>query len=173
MRTDQRRSTPSPRATALALGATTLLALAGCTGTSATTAATAPATAAATTTAAAAATGSPGAACGAAPSPTQSRLGGWSTSLPEEIRCLPHVADGSYLRRPSGSDDVPGQGNAVTIDVEPGTARAQALDLCRRVTALGYGLDGPNGVVLLQVRGDEETGSYVSMPGQEPCFLRR
>ncbi|MFJ4679635.1 hypothetical protein [Kitasatospora sp. NPDC088783] len=115
----------------------------------------------------------PGAACGAAPSPTRSWLGGWSTSLPEEIRCLPHVADGSYLRQPSGSDDVPGEGNAVMIDVEPGTTRAQTLALCRRVTALGYGLDGPNEVVFLQVGGGEETGSYVSMPDQEPCFPRR
>ncbi|RAJ40449.1 hypothetical protein K353_03341 [Kitasatospora sp. SolWspMP-SS2h] len=168
---------PSRRAAALALGATALLALAGCTGTTAPTATTAAADATATMAAAAAtataAAESPGAACGAAPSPTQSWLGGWSTSLPQEIRCLPHVADGSYLRQPSGSDDVPGQGNAVTIDVEPGTARAQALDLCRRVTALGYGPDGPNGVVLLQLRGDEETGSYISMPGQEPCLPRR
>ncbi|MFB7945885.1 hypothetical protein ACFC6L_13295 [Kitasatospora phosalacinea] len=109
--------------------------------------------------------------CGAEPS--ESWLGGWRKSLPDEIRCLPHIASGYYMRQPSGSDDVEGEGNVVMVDVELDTVREQTLALCRRITELGYGPDGPNEVVFLSVGNGEQTGSYVSMPGLEPCSMRR
>ncbi|MEU3496587.1 hypothetical protein ABZ747_24240 [Kitasatospora cineracea] len=149
---------PVRPAAALA-AATAVLALAGCTDTD-------------RAAAGAASPEQPGPACSAAPSPSENWLGGWRKSLPDEVRCLPHVSSGYYMRQPSGSDEVEGEGNVVMVTVEPGTAREQTLALCRRITELGYGIDGPNGVVFLSVGNGEETGSYFSMPGQETCLMR-
>ncbi|MFD7732008.1 hypothetical protein ACFV6F_16675 [Kitasatospora phosalacinea] len=77
------------------------------------------------------------------------------------------------MRQPSGAEDVEGEGNVVMVDVELDTVREQTLALCRRITELGYGPDGPNEVVFLSVGNGEQTGSYVSMPGLDPCTMRR
>ncbi|MEV7214693.1 hypothetical protein AB0O31_16570 [Kitasatospora cineracea] len=150
--------------------AAAVLALAGCTGADRTAAGAAPS---ATGSAGAASSERPGPACSAAPSPSESWLGGWRKPLPDEIRCLPHVASGYYMRQPSGSDEVAGEGNVVMVSVELDTAREQTLALCRRITELGYGTDGPNEVVFLSVGDGEKTGSYTSLPGHKPCFMRR
>ncbi|MFD7642690.1 hypothetical protein ACFV4P_18740 [Kitasatospora sp. NPDC059795] len=113
------------------------------------------------------ATAGPGPACSAEPRPTASWMGGWATSLPDEIRCLPYVDHGDYSHNPPGAA-VASDANAVTVVVVPGTTRQQTLALCHRITDLGYGLDGPHQVALLSVGGG--TGHYMSMPGQAPCF---
>ncbi|MFF2628347.1 hypothetical protein ACFVUN_21570 [Kitasatospora griseola] len=115
----------------------------------------------------------PGPACSAAPSPTESWLGGWVAPLPDEIRCLPHIDHGAYSHTPPAADVQEGGQNAVTVTVTPDTTPDQTLALCLRITELGYGLDGPHQVAFLSVGNGEETGHYTSMPGQAPCLKIR
>ncbi|KIQ61602.1 hypothetical protein TR51_19915 [Kitasatospora griseola] len=117
-------------------------------------------------------TAGPGPACSAAPSPTLSMEGSWAGSwrgpLPAEIRCLPHVADGT-LAHMAGEMVVDGkEWNAVEVRVADGTTPDQARALCHRLTDLGYGLGGSHDITLLAVSG---AGHYVSEPGGDPaCF---
>ena len=111
----------------------------------------------------------PGPACSVAPTPTESWMGGWAGPLPEEIRCLPYVAHGSYSHQPPAPDVYEGGTNSVMVTVVPETLPEQTLALCQRITELGYGLDGPRQISFLSVGNGSETGNYVSMPGMGPC----
>ncbi|MFI9788379.1 hypothetical protein ACIHEI_33445 [Kitasatospora sp. NPDC051984] len=129
----------------------------------------APAAGATTPAAASASTSEgPGPACSAAPSPTESWMGGWEGPLPDEIRCLPHIEHGTYSHIPPAADVYEGGTNAVSVTVTSDTTRDQALAVCLRITELGYGLGGPHQVSMLQVSG--ANGHYMSIPGQEPCY---
>ncbi|MFF0392270.1 hypothetical protein ACFYS8_26785 [Kitasatospora sp. NPDC004615] len=152
-------------ATALVLAAATLAAT-GCSTDSKQ--ASAPAAGATTPAAASASTSEgPGPACSAAPSPTESWMGGWEGPLPDEIRCLPHVADGTYSSIPAEVSSTGRASHAVTIHVADDTTRDQAKAVCQRITELGYGPGGSHDISLLAVSG---AGSYTSMPGRPACL---
>ncbi|WP_405018623.1 hypothetical protein OHV05_18115 [Kitasatospora sp. NBC_00070] len=105
----------------------------------------------------------------ASPKPTSSWLGGSTEGLPEDVRCLPHVADGDLLVAPPLADGTVVEGRSMTVHVTEGTTRAESLALCRRLTDLGYGTGGRHGLSILGVGGAEEAGQYVSMPNRPPC----
>ncbi|MFJ4679231.1 hypothetical protein [Kitasatospora sp. NPDC088783] len=109
--------------------------------------------------------GAPGPACSAAPSPTESRDDNWTGPLPEEIRCLPHVAEGSLTFMANGP--TPGGWKALDVHVTPDTDPAQTRALCHRITELGWGSGGPQDITLLMVSG---AGHFQSVPGQPVCF---
>ncbi|WP_033213706.1 hypothetical protein [Kitasatospora phosalacinea] len=109
--------------------------------------------------------GSPGPACSAAPSPTESYEDNWQGPLPEEIRCLPHVAEGSLSFMASGP--TPGGWKALDVRVTPDTDPDQARALCHRITEIGWGSGGSHGITLLLVSG---AGHFTSTPDLPVCF---
>ncbi|OKJ08143.1 hypothetical protein AMK19_19020 [Kitasatospora sp. CB01950] len=96
-------------------------------------------------------------------------MGGWGGPLPDDVRCLPHVAGGGYVHFPPAPDVTEGGENSMVVYVTPETVPEQTLALCLRITELGYGLDGPHQVATLVVGLEAKTGQYGSMPGNTPC----
>ncbi|GLW72744.1 hypothetical protein Kpho02_50430 [Kitasatospora phosalacinea] len=109
--------------------------------------------------------GAPGPACSAAPSPTESYEGNWKGPLPEEVRCLPHIAEGSLSFMADGP--TPDGWKALDVRVTPDTDPEQARALCHRITELGWGTGGSHGVTLLAVSG---AGHFTSTPDLPVCF---
>ncbi|MFJ5925857.1 hypothetical protein ACIQF6_24935 [Kitasatospora sp. NPDC092948] len=111
-------------------------------------------------------TAGPGPACSAAPSPTETYEGDWRGPLPDEIRCLPHIAEGTYSYLASGP--TPGGWKALEVHVTEDTTPEQARALCLRITDLGWGSGGSHDVTLLTVDG---SGHYQSEPdAPSACF---
>lgn len=81
---------------------------------------------------------------------------------PEEVRCLPGVAHGTVLVQPSPSG-LPRR--SLMVSAVAGADHAQASELCRRLTALGYGPGGRHGMELLSVAGGGSAGTYLSSAG--------
>ncbi|OKJ08144.1 hypothetical protein [Kitasatospora sp. CB01950] len=142
---------------ATALAVTALAAATGCASTTAATVGSKP-------TGPAAVTGAPGPACSVAPSPTETYEGNWKGPLPDEIRCLPHIADGSLSYLASGP--TPGGWKALEVHVTPDTDPEQTRALCHRITELGWGYGGSHDITLLLVSG---AGHYQSEPGLPAC----
>lgn len=116
--------------------------------------------------------GSPAPKACASPHPTSSWMGGSTTGLPDDVRCLPHVLDGEMLAPPPEAAGAVGGGQALTIHVTEDTTPEDALALCRRLTDLGYGTGGSHGVSALNV-GGFDAGHYMSMPNRRPCMQIR
>lgn len=105
----------------------------------------------------------------AAPKPTNSWMGGSSEGLPEDVRCLPHVADGDVLDAPpAAAEGTPLEGRSMTVHVTGETTGAEALALCRKLTAMGYVAGGAHDLSFLAV-GGADAGQYTSMRGGQPC----
>lgn len=87
--------------------------------------------------------------------------------LPDEVRCLPGVAYGTLMESPSDPLGSGGPGRQLSVSPVEGTTREQSLELCRRLTGLGYGPGGRHGITMLAVSGDLTAGTYISgRPGQ-------
>ncbi|MCU7825127.1 hypothetical protein [Kitasatospora sp. DSM 101779] len=82
--------------------------------------------------------------------------------VPEEVRCLPGVAHGTVLVQPSPSG-LPRR--SLMVSAVAGADHAQASELCRRLTELGYGPGGRHGMELLSVAGGGAAGTYLSSAG--------